>query len=109
MTITKSPSFYKFFITDDNKNLSSESSFYLDGQSKTIEEIIVYLDKLINTLTQTNVLTINSLNIPNKTTLEIDNFKNDPLYPNGSIWYNTDINKLVFKTGNGTTEQITSV
>lgn len=94
MPIPDLPPFFNMIYTKDNGELTPNAQLYNDLMYQVLNQLIVMIN--------------NGLQLPNKTTAEITAYLNDTTIPIGTIWYNTSLNKLQFKTGTGTFETVTS-
>lgn len=92
MSLPKLPVFYDMTFTDDQNNLTSEALLYNDNLFQTLNELV----RQIN----------NGLALPNKTTAQITSLLADAEI--GTIWFNTDVNKMQFKDNGGAIQTITS-
>ncbi len=119
MTIPSLPSFYDMPLTDAGAKMSTEASLYNDNLWQSLNLAIRIINEVISTTissaTTLNTITIDTLKVPNKTTAQITVYRDDLEVPLGSVWYNTNLNKLQVKTdlgippGPGTIETIQSV
>ncbi len=92
------PPFFNMRYTDEKGDLTVNAHLYNDLTYQILTQVVDYF----------NV----GLQLPRKTTAEITIYKNNENIPLGTLWYNTDLNKLQVKTvvgiGSGTVETVTS-
>lgn len=88
------PPFFNMIYTKEDGSLTANAQLYNDLMYQILNQLIVMIN--------------NGLQLPNKTTAEITAYAADTSVPIGTLWYNTSLNKLQFKTGTGTVETVTS-
>lgn len=88
------PPFFNMQYTDDKGNLTVNAQLYNDLTYQILSQIVEYFNT--------------GLQLPRATTAEILVYLNDVNIPIGTLWFNTSSAKLVFKTGTGTFETVTS-
>lgn len=88
------PPFFNMIYTKEDGSLTANAQLYNDLMYQILNQLIVMIN--------------NGLQLPNKTTAEIIAYAADTSVPIGTLWYNTSLNKLQFKTGTGTVETVTS-
>ncbi len=94
MPIPNLPPFFNMIYTKEDGSLTTNAQLYNDLMFQILNQLIVMIN--------------NGLQLPNKTTAEITAYGLDTTIPIGTLWYNTSLNKLQFKTGTGTVETVTS-
>lgn len=97
MATTQIPSLPPFFnmrYTDEKGDLTVNAQLYNDLMYQVLNEVVEYFNT--------------GLQLPRKTTADITVYLNDINIPVGTLWFNSSINKLQFKTGAGTLETVTS-
>jgi hypothetical protein len=97
MATTQIPSLPPFFnmqYTDDKGNLTVNAQLFNDLTYQILTQVVEYFNA--------------GLQLPRKTTAEITIYINDINIPNGTLWFNTTLGKLQFKTGAGTFQTVTS-
>lgn len=88
MALPNLPPFFNMIYTKDNGELTPNAQLYNDLMYQVLNQLIEMMN--------------NGLQLPNKTTAEITVYRDDFNVPIGTIWYNTSLNKLQFKTSMGT-------
>jgi hypothetical protein len=88
------PPFFNMAYTDDKGNLTVNAQLYNDLTYQILSQVVEYFNT--------------GLQLPRKTTAEITVYLNDINIPIGTLWFNTSVGKLQFKTGAGTFETVTS-
>lgn len=97
MATTQIPSLPPFFnmrYTDEKGDLTVNAQLYNDLMYQVLNEVVEYFNT--------------GLQLPRKTTADITVYLNDINIPVGTLWFNSSIGKLQFKTGAGTLETVTS-
>jgi hypothetical protein len=97
MATTQIPSLPPFFnmrYTDEKGDLTVNAQLYNDLMYQVLNEVVEYFNT--------------GLQLPRKTTADITVYLNDINIPVGTLWFNSSISKLQFKTGAGTLETVTS-
>ena len=94
MSVPSLPPFYEMLFTDPDGYLTSDALYYMDQSFQTLNEVVEFFNE--------------GVQVAQKTTAQITTLGGDTSVPLGTIWYDTDINKLKVKTGAGTIETITS-
>lgn len=94
MSVPSLPPFYDMPYVNENGTLTSDAQFYNDQMFQTLDIVVEFFNE--------------GVQIAQKTTAQITTLGSDTTVPLGTIWYDTDINKLKVKTGAGTIETITS-
>lgn len=98
MAITQIPSLPPFFnmrYTEENGNLTVNAQLYNDLTYQILNQVVEYFNT--------------GLQLPRKTTAEITVYLNDTNIPLGTLWFNTDLVKLQFKSAAGVAQTVTSV
>ena len=88
------PPFFNMQYTDEKGVLTVNPQLYNDLTYQILSQVVEYFNT--------------GLQLPRKTTAEITVYLNDVNIPIGTLWFNTSAGKLVFKTGAGTFETVTS-
>lgn len=114
MSVNNLPNFNNIRWVNKDGMLSPESLLYNDQMYQTLNRAITVLNlitdgRVINDGSVNRGTVVNDvLKAPQKTTAEITGYASDTSFPNGSIWFDTDVSKLKVKTASGTIETITS-
>ena len=111
MTIPSLPVFFDMIFTKEDGRLSSDGCLYNEQMFQSLNALLYLINNLSSTDITSGSVTINGFNPPAKTTAEITTLaalSNDTI-PLGTIWYDSDVNKLKLKVAVGVVEQITSV
>lgn len=95
MSVPSLPPFYDMPYTDMDGYLTGDAQLYNDQMFQSLDIVVEFFNE--------------GLQVPQKTTAEITAYGADSSVPLGTIWYDTNINKLKVKTGASTIETITSV
>ena len=99
MAVSNIPPFFNMDFTNKDGSLTPNAQLYNDQLCQSLQQIIEQMN--------------NGIQLPQKTTAEITVYRDDINVPRGTIWFNTSLLKLQFKTvaniGSGTIETITSV
>jgi hypothetical protein len=97
MATTQIPSLPPFFnmrYTDENGDLTVNAQLYNDLTYQVLTQVVDYFNT--------------GLQLPRKTTAEITVYLNDINIPLGTLWFNTDLVKLQFKSAPATVQTVTS-
>jgi hypothetical protein len=78
------PPFFNMAYTDEKGQLTVNAQLYNDLTYQILSQVVEYFNT--------------GLQLPRKTTAEITVYRDDQNIPIGTLWYNTDINKLQFKS-----------
>jgi hypothetical protein len=85
------PPFFDFVYTNKDGSLTPNAKLYNDLTSQVLSQNF-------------NV----GIQLPIKTTAQIAAYASDANIPVGTLWFNSTLSKLQFKTGAGTLETVTS-
>lgn len=94
MSVTSLPEYINTKLVDSNGSPSPIMATFFDQQHQTLSEVV----------SQHN----DGMVMPSKTTAEINALAAQASVSNGTVWFNSSINKLQFKVSSGTVETITS-
>jgi hypothetical protein len=94
MAIPNLPPFFNMIYTNKDGSLTPNSQLYNDLMYQVLNRVIDNFN--------------NGMQLPNKTTAEITAYAADATVPLGTLWFNSSLGKLQFKTGASTVETITS-
>lgn len=106
MSIPVPSPFYDVTYTDKNGNLVANAKLYNDQLFQTLNYVVLLINSLATTDISNTMVNFNGLSAPIKTTTEITAL--EPNVPRGTVWYNSTIKKLQFKSDDGVIETITS-
>jgi len=102
------PAFFDMYYTNlENGKLATDGYLYNDQTFQVLNAIIILLNGALTSLVDGNTVTLNGINPPPKTTAEIAAL--EPDVGVGTLWYNSNLKKLQFKSDTGVIETITSV
>jgi hypothetical protein len=87
--------------TNEKGELTVNAQLYNDLTYQILNQLVSSFNQVVDNLN-------NGLQLPNKTTAEIVAYAADITVPIGTLWFDTSTGKLVFKTGTGTYETVTS-
>lgn len=129
MAVQNLPPFYTMPYTDKDGNLTSQASFHNDQTFQALNNLVNQFNDLLakynvssltSTIIQTNVPALQTvgitapaligLNAPSFTTAQITAIMavTPPVVAVGTIWYNSSLKKLQFKSDTSVVETITS-
>lgn len=104
--ITSLPAFYDMQYTDKDGKLSKDASLYMDQTFQVLNMVVELLNDAIMSEVRGNSFTLDGITPPPKSTVEITGL--EPSASAGTIWFNSDIKKLQFKSDTGVVQTITS-
>lgn len=100
--ISRLPVFYDMKYVQEDGRMTSDSYLFNEQSFKTLSLVV---NQFIEGIRVPNLPETSA----NPGDPSIDRYVSDPNVPFGTIWYDTDNNKLYVKTGVGTKEQIQSI
>jgi len=105
--ITSLPAFFDMYYTDpkDGK-LTSDGYMYNDQMFQTLNTHVTLTNSIATSVIDKQNVKVTGINPPSYTTLQITGLQ--PSVPVGTIWYNSTLKKLQFKSDAGLIETITS-
>ena len=95
------PPFFNMIYTNEKGELTTNAHLYNDLTYQILNQLVVSFNEVVGFLN-------NGIPLPQKTTAEIMAYSLDTTVPDGTLWFDTSSGKLVFKTGTGTFETVTS-
>lgn len=92
------PPFFNMLYTKEDGSLTVNAQLYNDLMYQVLNQLLSSFNYNFNI----------GLPLPNATTIQITAYALDTTVPIGTLWYNSSLNKLQFKTGTGTVGTVTS-
>jgi hypothetical protein len=111
MPIQNLPPFFNMVYTNkDDGRLSPDGYLYNDQMFQALNAAIILLNDITTTIISRGSVTLNGLNPPSLTTEQIMTLitSNPVTVPMGTIWYNSDIDKLQYLGSGNVLHTITS-
>lgn len=107
MAIPNLPTFFDMTYTKSDGKLSPDGYLYNDHMAQSLNNMVTLSNHMATSHVQGGNVTLNGLTPPSKTTAEITALQAS--VPNGTIFYNSTLKKLQFKSDTGVIQTITSV
>lgn len=108
MAIQDLPVFFDMIYCTADGRLTTDSYLYNDQTFQALNLLVILVNSITSTVVDKGNVTINGINPPSFTTTQINTFFNDASIPIGTLWYNSNMDKLQFK-GASAVQTITSV
>jgi hypothetical protein len=106
MAIQDLPTFFDMVYTKPDGHLAADGYLYNDQMYQALNLLVNTINLMVTTLITNGTVLINGINPPIKTTAQITALL--PNVPIGTIWYNSNLKKLQFKSDTAVVETITS-
>lgn len=107
MAIQSLPTFFDMVYSKPDGHLAPDGYLYNDQMFQALNALVILINTIVTSAVSGATVTINGINPPQKTTAEITALL--PNVPLGTIWYNSNLKKLQFKSDTAVVETITSV
>ena len=92
------PTFFDFTYTNKDGSLTPNAKLYNDLMYQILRQLLAAFNQNFDVGTQ----------LPNKTTAEITAYANDTNIPLGTLWFNSTIAELQFKSAPGAIKTVTA-